>query len=264
MITLLVPIDFSENALNAVQYAVNWSISFNGARIILYHSNSTGNATDDSFLEEIERIKERFSRDRIKFIGVVNKDKLTEGIAVLIGQYQASMIVMGITGRNKAGQKLIGSSVFQVSENVDVPVLVVPPQAQFKKLENIALALPITTDLKNQIPSEDILKFVKKHDANLMIVNVARKKDKTPKSTLYSGLADIFDLFEELNPTFHFLTAKNTADSVADFAKDNHAQLLISITGKYGFLQRMFKTSVTKKLAYHSTVPLLIYRLSEK
>lgn len=139
-----------------------------------------------------------------------------------------------------------------------------PPQAQFKKLENIALALPITTDLKNQIPSEDILKFVKKHDANLMIVNVAKRKDKTPKSTLYSGLADIFDLFEELDPTFHFLTAKNTADSIANFAKDNHAQLLISITGKYGFLQGMFKTSVTKKLAYHSTVPLLIYRLSEK
>lgn len=264
MKTLLVPIDFSENALDAVQYAVNWSTSFNGARIILYHSNSTGNATDDSFLEEIERIKERFSRDRIKFIGVVNKDKLTDGIAVLVGQYQVSMIVMGITGRNKAGQKLIGSSVFQVSENVDVPVLVVPPQAQFTKLENIALALPILTDLKNKIPSDDILKFVKKHNANLMIVNVAKRKDKTPMSTLYSGLADLFDLFEELDPTFHFLTAKNTADSVADFAKDNHAQLLISIAGKYGFLQRMFKTSVTKTLAYHSTVPLLIYRLSEK
>lgn len=264
MKTLLVPIDFSENALDAVQYAVTLSNSFNGARIILYHSNSAGNATDDSFLEEIERIKERFSRDRIKFIGVVNKDKLTDGIAVLVGQYQVSMIVMGITGRNKAGQKLIGSSVFQVSENVDVPVLVVPPQAQFTKLENIALALPIITDLKNQIPSDDILKFVKKHNANLMIVNVAKRKDKTPMSTLYSGLADLFDLFEELDPTFHFLTAKNTADSVADFAKDNHAQLLISIAGKYGFLQRMFKTSVTKTLAYHSTVPLLIYRLSEK
>jgi len=264
MKTLLVPIDFSENALHALQYAVNWSTQFNGDRIVLYHSNRTGNATDERFLEEMERVKERFPIAKTTLIGVVNNDKLVDGIAVLIREYQVSMIVMGITGRNKAGQKLIGSCVFKVSENVDIPVLVVPSGAEFRKLENIALALPIMTGLKNHIPSEEIRKFLKKHEANLMIVNVAKGKDKTPKSTLYAGLADIFGLFDELDPTFHFLTANYTADRVADFAQDNHAHMLICISGKHGLLREFFKPSVTKKLAYHSTVPLLIYRMSGK
>lgn len=265
MRTLLVPIDFSENALDAAQYAANWSAQLDGGRVILYHSNSAASTANDVLLKELESIKERLaSKDKAEITCIVNNDGLSEGVAALVRQYQVSFIVMGITGRNKAGQKLIGSSVFEVSENADVPVLVIPAKARFAKMENVALALPIIPDLKSHTPHDAIQTFVKTLSANLMIVNVGRKKDKTPKPVLYAGLKDIFDMFEEMNPTFHFLTAQNTADSVADFAKDNHAQLLISIAGKYGFLQGMFKSSVTKKLAYHSAVPLLIYRSEGK
>lgn len=261
MITLLVPIDFSENALDAAQYAVRWSTKMESNRVILYHSNSYGNTANDILLKELESIKEQLiQKDKVEIICIVNNDGLTEAVATLEGQYQVSFIIMGITGRNKAGQKLIGSNVFQMSENVDVPVLVVPAKTRFKKIENVALALPIIADLKSHTPHNAIQTFVKTLGSNLMIVNVGRKNDKTPKPVLYAGLKDIFDMFEELIPTFHFLIAQNTTDSIADFARDNHAQLLISIAGKYGFLQGMFKSSVTKKLAYHSAVPLLIYR----
>lgn len=265
MRTLLVPIDFSENALDAAQYAVNWSTQLDNERVILYHSNSSDSIANDVLLKELESIKERLApKDKTEITCIVNNDGLTEGVAALVRQYKVSFIVMGITGRNKAGQKLIGSSVFQVSENADVPVLVIPAKTRFTKVENVALALPMMADLKNHTPHDDIKAFVKALDANLMVVNVGRKKDRTPKPVLYAGLKDIFDMFDELTPTYHFLTAQNTADSVASFATDNHAQLLISIAGRYGFLQRMFKSSVTKKLAYHSAVPLLVYRSEGK
>jgi len=265
MRTLLVPIDFSENALDAAQYALNWSIQLDMSRVVLYHSNSFENIAKDTLLKELENAKEKLTqKDKTEIICIVNNDILTEGIATLVKQYQVSLIVMGITGRNKFGQKLIGSSVFQVSQSADVPVLIIPAKIQFTKIENVALALPIIADLKNHTPHDNIKSFLQMIGANLMIVNIGGKKDKTPKPILYAGLKDIFDMFDELPPSYHFLTAQNTANSVAGFAKDNHAQLLISIAGKYGFLQGMFKSSVTKKLAYHSTVPLLIYRLKEK
>ncbi|HLT87411.1 MAG TPA: universal stress protein [Sphingobacterium sp.] len=260
MKTLLVPIDFSENAIDAVQYAVHWSNQLESERIILYHSSNTDSTANDIHSKELENIKEGLSsKDKLEVICIVNNDGLTEGVVALVREYQVSFIVMGITGRNKAGQKLIGSSVFQISENTDVPVLVIPSNTRFTKVENVALALPIIADLKDYTPHTAIETLVNTLDAKLLIVNVARKKDKTSKPVLYMGLQDIFDMFEKMHPTYHFLTAQNTADSVAEFARDNHAQLLISIAGKYGFLQGMFKSSVTKKLAYHSAVPLLIY-----
>lgn len=261
---VLVPIDFSENSLDAAQYALGWLRQLKMNKVVLYHSNASENTSGETLVKALENIKERLSSENgVTITCVVNTQPLSEGIAVLVREYQVSLIIMGITGRNKAGQKLIGSSVFLVSQSAEVPVLVVPAGSRFEKIENIALALPITADLKNHIPHGGIKALVRALHANLMIVNVGRSRDKTPKPVLYSGLGDMFDMFDELGPSYHFFTGRNTASSIAGFARDNNAQLLISISGQYGFLQGMFKSSVTKMLAYDSAVPLLIYR-SEK
>ncbi len=261
MNTLLVLIDFSQSSLNAAQYALSWAFQLNIKKVVLYHSTAGESTGEEDIAKELEKISRRLVReDKIEITCIVNSDALDEGINALARQYQAFLVVMGITGRNKVGQKLIGSNVFQVSQTADVPVLVVPAKAKFKTIRNIALALPIIADLQSHTPRDDIKSFVKTLGATLMIVNVAGSKDRTPKPVLYAGLKDLFGLFDELNPSYHFLTDQNTASSIADFAKDNNAQLLISISGKHGFLQGMFKPSITKKLAYHSVVPLLIYR----
>src|SRR5690606_8017990 len=118
--------------------------------------------------------------------------------------------------------------------------------------------------LAEQVPHNEIKSFIKEVGANLMIINVGSLRDKTAKPVLYSALKDIFDLFDELLPAYHFPTSANTADSIASFAMDNHAQLLISIAGNNGFFQRMVPPSVTKRLGYTSAVPLLIYRLKNE
>lgn len=110
----------------------------------MYHSNSSESVSGSALLKELENTKARLNREaNVEMTtSVVNNDTLTEGVASLVKQYQASLIVMGITGRNKVGQKLIGSNVFQVSQKADVPVLIIPAKARFTKIENVALALP--------------------------------------------------------------------------------------------------------------------------
>src|SRR5690606_1201553 len=107
---------------------------------------------------------------------------------------------------------------------------------------------------------EQIHALIAKLNAGLMVVNFGRGEDKTPKPILYAGLMDMFDMFDELAPSYHFPTGPDTADGIARFATDNHAQLLISIAGKSGLLQRIIKSSVTEKLAYRAAIPLMIYR----
>lgn len=265
MVTLLVPVDFSANALDAVRYAVKWSLHLQRSRIILYHSNHDADQSTAILRDELGILRDSLQQEvREEIIVLVNTEELIEGVHNLIKEFDVSYIVMGVTGRNKVGQKLIGSHVIKLSENINIPVMVIPANTVFQNIEHIALALPIIADLKNNTPVQAIASLIKETQAKLMIVNVGSKNDKTSKSILYAGLSDIFDMFEELKPTFHFLTAKNTADSVADFAKNNQAQLLVSIAGRYGFWQGMFKTSTTKKLIYSAPVPLLIYRSPEK
>lgn len=259
--SLLVPIDFSENSLDALQYALGWSGQLNISRVILYHSSASENTSEETLLTTLENTRDRFNKEfGAEVICIVDNRILTAGIADLVKQYQVSLIVMGITGRSRVGQKLVGSNVFQVSQSADVPVLIVPAKARFKPIENIALALPIINDLKNSMPHNEIKAMVRALDAKLMIVNVGRSKGRMPKPILYGGLGDMFDMFDELIPSYHFLNARDTANSVAGFAIDNNAQILISISGDYGLIEGIFRSSVTKRLAHDSTVPLLIYR----
>lgn len=262
MSTLLVPIDFSDNSLDAARYAMAWASQFAIGKIILYHSNRSKTESGKTLLGELEDIRaELIGKDSpIEMVCVVNSLRLHEGIASLSVDNDVSLIVMGITGRNKIGQKLIGSSVFEVSETTSIPVLIIPATSYFEKLHNIALALPIISQLKSYVPEQKIKAFVQTLDTKMMIVNVSKRKDNTPKSVLYATLGDVFEMFDEFDPSYHFLNAQNTADSVAEFAAENKAQLLISIAGRYGFLKGMFKRSVTKSLAYQSSVPLLIFR----
>ncbi|WP_028296139.1 universal stress protein [Olivibacter sitiensis] len=261
METLLVPVDFSENSVDATRYAVALSSQLGIAGIVLYHSNIFGDKPESDILTELEKLKKELNREsKVAITCVANSVPLSEGIADLIIRHRASIIVMGIRGRNKVGQKLIGSHVFQVSKSATVPVLIVPEQSVFSKIEHAALALPIIAELKKYIPYEAIKSLIKKLGATLMVLNISKIRDKTPKPIVYAGLADTLDMFDDMSPTYHFFSARNTADGIAHFAKDNHAQLLISVAGDYGFLQGMFRSSVTRKLAYQSTVPLLICR----
>lgn len=49
-----------------------------------------------------------------------------------------------------------------------------------------------------------------------------------------------------------------------DFAEDEDVDLVITIPKKFGFFESLFKRSVTKKLAYHTEIPLLILKGKEK
>lgn len=264
MRTLIVAIDFYENSFDAAQYVLDWLPQLNVDKVILFHSDVSMDIPENILLGKLGDIKRKLPQvDKVSVECVTTRTTLTEGISALIKKYHASLVVMGITGKNKVRQKLIGSNVFEVLQHIDIPVLIIPAKTQFKKTKKIALALPIIPDLKNHIPYDEIKLFIQPFDAELMVVNVGRSNDKTTKSVLYSGLSDMFDMFDDLTPSYHFLTDNNTANSIASFAKDNDAQLLIGISGRYRLLQGMFKSSVTKKMAYNSAVPLLFYKLNQ-
>jgi len=264
MKAIIVPIDFSRNSLEAAQYAVFWCRQLDIQRIILYHSNQDLAQPTLTCIQELDVVRMRLMDYGVKdIVTLVDEEDIKMGITLLTHQYEVAFIVMGITGRSKVGQKLIGSNVLKLSRHTAVPILVVPAGTQFAEIKQVTLALPIIDNLRQFTPVSSIAWLVQTLKTRLMIVNVGKKKDKVPKATLYAGLKDIFAMFEELKPSFEFLTANNTVDSLTDFVHETQPQLLITVAGHTGFRTNLFKQSITKQLVYKSAIPLLIYRTQE-
>jgi nucleotide-binding universal stress UspA family protein len=59
------------------------------------------------------------------------------------------------------------------------------------------------------------------------------------------------------NPEFSFIRMYGFVESINLFAEDNQADLIITVPRRHSFLSSLFKTSHTRKLAYHSHIPIL-------
>ena len=58
-------------------------------------------------------------------------------------------------------------------------------------------------------------------------------------------------------PEFYFIRQYDFLDAVSQFTQDKNIDVIVTVPKEHSFLSGLFKTSHTKKLAYHSYVPII-------
>jgi hypothetical protein len=64
-------------------------------------------------------------------------------------------------------------------------------------------------------------------------------------------------MFAEFKPEFYFIGMSNFYDAIEQFSRDRAIDLLVIIPKNHSFINNLFSTSHTKKLAFNTSVPLL-------
>ena len=257
MNTVIIPVDFSEISFNAARYAVKLLTGHPEVEIILYHTydNPYG---EENALENLEKFRQELLQNREANISVLAEsgDFLAE-LEKLARHREADLVVMGITGRSSIAQVFMGSNALKMADSKFCPVLIIPANAEYSEIKNVLL----TTDLKNVVsttPSVPIKKVLKTFDAKLHIVNV-NSDHYIEISEEYSGeLQKLKNMFSEFSPEFYFLRLYDVDDAINQFAQDKNIDLIITIQKEHSMVHRLFSTRHTKKLAYQSTVPVMV------
>jgi hypothetical protein len=136
------------------------------------------------------------------------------------------------------------------------PVLVIPPDARFSEIKNVALA----SDFKNVetsiplVPVKKVLNIFKPH---LHIVNI--------NSAIYVSLSEEYlkqrrimqEMFQEFQPEFYFITTYDFHDTLRQFIADKHIDLVLTFPRSHSFINNLVKGTNTKKLVYESSIPVL-------
>jgi nucleotide-binding universal stress UspA family protein len=69
--------------------------------------------------------------------------------------------------------------------------------------------------------------------------------------------ADMDELLDGFEPDYAFIRLYDFTEAINQFAIDRKADLIITVPRRHNFLSRVFSTSHTEKLAYHTHIPLL-------
>lgn len=158
---------------------------------------------------------------------------------------------MGTTGA--AGFSLFGSNAADVAMSSEVPVLIVPKDAHYQGLRHILLA----DDLQGVEPRsmKVLVKLAQRSGAHITIVHVLR--DDTQRSYARS-LAMIDDLSGDLPYSFMEIREDDVAQALSDTAARQQMDLVAVLHRHTVLLDSLFHSSVAKKPALHSRIPLLV------
>ena len=274
MKTILVPTDFSSTAKNAAMYAINFAKQLKYERIILYNAYQAPLTTDPdiAMINTVDITElEKSSKTNLENFKMVLKPYCDASVTLdIISEYGAvtydineicksnevDFIVMGVTGVGKVEETLIGSFAIDVARRSEVPVIIVPPDATFTKIEEVMFACDFSKVVETT-PVESIKKLLDASEAKLFVVNIDHNNKRFNSDTPFESLM-LDTLLYDYKPEYRFIDDPDFVEGINKAALDKQVDLIITIPKKMGWFEGLFKKSRTKMLAYHSHVPLMV------
>ncbi len=272
MKSILVPIDFSETSDNALMYAVNLA-KYLSANLILFHVTTTPVFTNENdvlaysmhdsmesskevLIDKAEKLKlEHVFEGSVKT--VVEAGDFKSLFYDCLATYPIDLVVMGITEHSsKIGQIVFGSNAVTVSKESNVPVFIIPTSCTYKKINNIAYASEYDVHVTEQTGLIQIKFLVSLFDASLSVLHVI------PDNHMINELEAMTDLYVEqkLEKTNHktfILSEKKVSVALLDFIKNHVIDIIVLEQKKHSFLHDLLYPSITKEVAFTSTIPIL-------
>jgi nucleotide-binding universal stress UspA family protein len=267
----LVPTDFSDTSKNAARYAVQMAASIPESRIILYNvydkiaAGSDGSPLTESSedrkvvlnhaLKNLELEISESTNVQIEFVAEEHSS-LIEAMTRYVRHNGIDLVIMGITGATRLEQIFMGSNTLNFINEDVCPVIIVPPAAGFKKVENV-MFLSDFKDVSRSTPLNSIRAVLDLFKPMLHIVNVDSEHYIELTEEYKAERAKLETMFQAYSPQFYFMRLFDFLDAISSFTIDRNIDLIVTVPKSHSFVTGLFKTSHTKKLAYHSHVPLV-------
>jgi len=271
MKNFLIPVDFSDVSYTAAQYALDMAAHLQAEKVVFYHSYAHRPA--DGYDEHtgyqhttLRHLEKMASRLHIpaplsvrQFIFLADDQSVKSGVEAIVAQYAVSLIVMGIAGLSDIENTLIGRNTMAVAESGVAPLLIVPRDHLFRPVNKVVYA----TDLKNVehvTPAASIIRLASQLEAETYIVHVdPATQGQTPEKIL--GKQAILSMLESLHPVFEVVSEPvDKAAGIFDYVKKHGIDLILMASRNYGFFERLFHSSVSKKLLNIADVPVVLLK----
>lgn len=283
MKTYLIPIDFSEASAHAAEYAAALShqtdvehiVLLNAYYVSVYESTLPNpdmvplleeeiekNAAER--IEKLESLKKKLAgqvRASVKLSVHLNRSHLVDAVVENAYNYHADLVILGSTGNTSAGDyTAIGSHVVQISKASPVPVIIVPFVYKFKAISKVAIACDFEK-INERFPLEALQQLLHNRKLNLLVVNIDDEAKHSGKDA--ERMAEetaLHEMLKPYSPEYHYIDATDVIAGILQFAAAHQVELVIALPHQYSFLHAIVHTSVSRKLAELSKVPVLLLK----
>ncbi len=267
MAHILLPTDFSTNALNAARYAINLFGTEGNTFTVLHSymmprsSASTMWSMDDVLAREsheamelfLARMQEEFGSLKPTLSGACEHGDLPNVIQRFAKDaVHPDVVVMGTQGASGLKEVLLGSNTADVVRNGHLPVIAVPENNTYRAPKRIILADdggPV-----NKQAVKLLLDVARWSQAEVLIVRVVNED-----TSVEEGANTIYDtLLGAIPHSYHYLSSGDVSKALHDMADQNDADLVVIVHRQRGVFDQLFHRSTASRLAMHTHIPMLV------
>lgn len=256
MTRLLVPVDFSKVAENAVRYALDLAPHFETG-VALLHVVQEDEQTIQAE-KDMERFAAKFNSSPIELKTFVIVGNLFEDIPKAAELLEAYMVVMGTSGL-KGLQYLFGSHALRIMTNARAPFLVTQENPPKPDIQKIVVPIDLSTDDK-QIMSLAI-QASRLFNARIHLF-VAHHTDEFQRNRTYRNEQFAHKYLNDHNvhhTTTHAEGSKDFDKELLDFAELISADLVTLVNHKeQGFLNLFGKNFDQNLITNDKGIPVLV------
>ena len=273
---ILVPTDFSPNAARAIDYAVQIA-KLNQATIYVIHAcdnldtlnmenvqlrrEYNKKITDKAF-DNLEMIRRSIEETEQVLVNIqLYSGPVNDTILLAAQEHNADLVIMGTLGISGIKEAIFGSKTAAVISNTTVPVLAIPLEYDWSPPSKFLLAINHFDEVSDILyPVFDLAKTFKAE----VRLTVFTDEDNIVSSNYLTDAREIKFAEDKLRKKYsdlvinaEHLTGRHFEESINEFIESNQIDLLAMMTHKRSFIGSIFKRSITRKMSYHSKVPIL-------
>lgn len=253
---ILFPTDSTTASKNAFLYALHIAKAHQ-AKILAFHFYDASTSDFEKAFEETEQEAKDLGFDDVH-IEHITKSAENRSIELVAKREKADVVVIATKGTESKTPVMVGTLMSEVVMNSKSLVLIIPEN---KKLSEGIRNITFTTRFreKDKKALNKCLEFTEIFGAKVNCLYIKTSKSDISKATIEEWEA----LYSDKNVEFHIIESNEVNQPILKYIEQNNSDLLAVLTYKKNFFEELFRGSVTQKLSYYTSIPVLVIHESD-
>jgi len=285
---ILVPVDYSECSEFACRYAIKIACKL-GSEVKLFHTyyspafdlielagavqtqsqlreEVTGNLevtekeTVENFIKSLKQYVASCGMNPVPFSYEIVPGVPEDEIIRFSEIYQPDLVVMGTHGKGRGMGSIMGSVTAAVINRISYPILAVPEKYTFVGEKNVKNILYVTEfDESDFLSLKILINLTDKLDMDIHCVHIGNDPQSWDKVRM-EGLMEYFrKSYGKTSVSYSFINQKNLLEDLDKLIQEKNINIVSLTSRRQNIVDKLFKPNITKKLFYHTSIPLLVF-----
>tara|TARA_R110000868_G_scaffold342697_1_gene603593 strand:- start:2051 stop:2905 length:855 start_codon:yes stop_codon:yes gene_type:complete len=271
---ILIPTDFSENAMNAIHYGIDL-FKYDISEFYFMHAyqdelyadetlstrenleNAKGKVSNwsDKKLQTILNVISRISPNPKHTYHVISSNNLLLDEAnKIVDNENIDIIVMGTRGKTNDKKLTFGSHTLQVLKYVQCPVLAIPENYKYTQPKHILFPTNYMLPYKRR-ELKLLCEMASPYRAKIDMIYISKTKKLSMRQEDNRDFVKATLCKNVIN--FKVINSKNIINSIFKYIKENSIDMLVMVNTKHSFLENNMFQSTIDELSLNLRIPFL-------